>query len=434
MVGNFFRAGLLETDLVLAATLKNEIIRQACSLSLIASEGFMSKSVLEAQASVLTNKYAEGFPGKRYYAGSEFVDEVEELAVSRAKRLFGCRFANVRPYSGRQMNQAVLQALLSSDDTIMGLDLKCGGHLTHGSSVNLSGMHLNVVTYGVNARSGLIDMNEVLNCALRHKPKLIFAAADAYPRTPNWDYFRRLADLIDAYLLADISHIAGLVAAGEQPSPFPYCHVVTSTTHDSLRGPIGGMVLTDDEHISEKVDAAVFSDFQDSPMMHTIAAKATALWEADSDSFKAWAKAVVLNAKALCGSLSQRGLRVLTGGTDNHIVVIDLRDSGITGKDVELALSRCFVLTNRSALPFDPLPADLASGLRLGSCACTTRGMGEAEMATAARIVADVIKVKADFGLVSRELEARARADVLALADAFPVLYTGISVAASGVW
>ncbi|MFP3039237.1 MAG: serine hydroxymethyltransferase [Candidatus Hodgkinia cicadicola] len=420
MVGNFFRAGLLETDLVLASVLKNEVIRQACSLPLTASENFVSKAVLEAQASVLTNKCTEG------YAGREFVDEVEELAVSRAKRLFGCKFANVLPHSDSQMNQAVLLALLSPGDTIMGLDLKCGGCLAHGSSVNLSGMWVNAVAYGVDARSGLIDMNEVLNCALRHRPKLIFADAAAHPRTLNWEHFRQVADLIDAYLLADISHVAGLVAAGEHPSPFPFCHVVTSTTHNSLRGPRGGMVLTDDERISEKTAAAVFSGLQGEPMMHTIAAKAAALWEADSDSFKAWAKAVVLNAKALCVGLSKRGFQVLTGGTDNHIVVIDLRGFGITGKDAETALSRCFVATNRSALPFDPLPADLTSGLRLGSCACTTRGMREAEMAAAAHIVADVIKAKADSGLVSSELEASVRADVLALADAFPVLYTGL--------
>ncbi|MFP3038522.1 MAG: serine hydroxymethyltransferase [Candidatus Hodgkinia cicadicola] len=425
MVGSFFRAGLLETDLVLAAALKNEAIRQASSLPLIASENLVSKAVLEAQTSVLTNKYAEGFPGKWYYAGCEFVDEVEELAISRAKRLFGCRFANVQPHSGSQMNQAALLALLSPGDTIMGLDLKCGGYLTHGSPVNLSGMWFNAVAYGVNPRSGLIDMNEVLNCALRHKPKLIFTGATAYPRTLNWDHFSQVADLIDAYLVADISHIAGLVAAGEHPSPFPYCHVVTSTTHKSLRGPRGGMILTDDEHISKKIAAAVLPDLQRSPMMHTIAAKAAALLEADSDSFKAWAKAVVLNAKALCAGILKKGLQVLTGGTDNHIVVIDLRDFGITGKDAETALNRCFVVTNRDVLPFDLLPADLASGLRLGSCACTTRGMREAEMATAARIVADVIRAKADSGLVSRELEASIKADVLGLADAFPVLYTG---------
>ncbi|MFP3039573.1 MAG: serine hydroxymethyltransferase [Candidatus Hodgkinia cicadicola] len=426
MGAGFFRAGLLETDLMLASVLKNEAIRQACSLPLTTSEGFVSRAVLEAQASVLTSKCVEAFSGKPCYADCGFVDEIEELAVSRAKRAFGCRFANVQSHSSSQMNQAVLLALLAPEDTIMGLDLKFGGHLTHGSSVNLSGVRYNAVAYGVDARSGLIDMNEVLNCALRHRPKLIFAGAAAYPRTLNWEHFRQVADLIDAYLLADISHIAALVAAGEYPSPFPYCHVVTSTTHDSLRGPCGGMVLADDERVFEKIAAAGFSGLQSSPMMFTMAAKAAALWEAGSDSFKAWAKAVVLNAKALSVGLSERGLQVLTGGTDNHIVVIDLRNLGITGRDAETALSRCFVATNANALPSDSLLVNEASGLRLGACACTTRGMREAEMAAAAHIVADVIKARADSGFVSCELEASVRAAVLALADVFPVLYTGL--------
>ncbi|XXM93743.1 serine hydroxymethyltransferase [Candidatus Hodgkinia cicadicola] len=407
-------------DVLVAAALRNEVIRQASSVQLIASENMASVQVLEAQGSVFTNKYAEGYPFKRYYGGCEFADEVEALAIARAKLVFNCRFANVQPHSGSQMNQAVFLAFLRPGDTIMGLDLKCGGHLTHGSPVNLSGKWFNAVSYGVRRHDGLIDMDEVLWKALAHRPKLIITGATAYARVWDWERFRLVADLIGAMLLADVSHIAGLVAASLHPSPFPYCHVVTTTTHKSLRGPRGGLILTNEPDLAKKIDLSVFPGLQGGPLVHGIAAKAVALFEALQPGFKLYASSVVANAKAMCCKFGRLGASVVSGGTDNHLVLLSLSGFGITGKQLEAALNRCHVVTNKNSVPFDANPPSTTSGLRLGSCSCSARGMKEPEFEALSEVIFSVL-TRLRSKRIDFRFESGVRAQVFDLVDRFPV-------------
>ncbi|WGS83560.1 MAG: serine hydroxymethyltransferase [Candidatus Hodgkinia cicadicola] len=406
-------------DVLVATALRNEVIRQTSSVELIASENIASAQVLEAQGSVFTNKYAEGYPFKRYYGGCKFADEVEALAIARAKLVFNCRFANVQPHSGSQMNQAVFLALLSPGDTIMGLDLKCGGHLTHGSPVNLSGKWFSAVSYGVRRHDGLVDMDEVLWKALVHRPKLIITGATAYARVWDWEKFRLVADLIGAVLLADISHIAGLVAANLHSSPFPHCHIVTTTTHNSLRGPRGGLILTNEADLAKKIDLSVFPGLQGGPLVHAIAAKAVALFEALQPGFKLYARSVVANAKAMCCKFGQLGVSVVSGGTDNHLVLLSLSAFGITGKQLEAALDRCHIFTNNNCVPFDARPPTTTSGLRLGSCSCSTRGMKEPEFEALSEVIFSVL-TRLSSKRIDFRFESSVRAQVFDLADRFP--------------
>ncbi|PIM95727.1 Serine hydroxymethyltransferase [Candidatus Hodgkinia cicadicola] len=382
-----------------------------------------SSAVLEAQNNVFINKYAEGYPGYRYYEGCEFADELEKVAIERAKDLFKCKYANVQPHSGSQMNQAVMLALLSPGDTIMGMDLKCGGHLTHGSTVNISGMWFNSVSYGVDPKTGLIDMNEVLNCAIRHRPKLIIAGASSYPRTIDWKMFRRIADAVDSYLLADISHIAGLIVSGLCPSPIDHCDIVTTTTHKSLRGPRGGLILSNNQELFEHISDAVFPGLQGGPMINVIAAKAVAFLEAKQDDYKAWGKSVIENAKAMVERFKSKGIDVVSNGTDNHLVVIDLRKLNITGKQAATWLDRCYIISNKNTIPNDLLSASTTSGLRLGTCACTSRGLNKNDFERIADIIANILLEIKEKGEVSLVLEANTRREVLSLADKYPICY-----------
>ncbi|MGP1917894.1 MAG: serine hydroxymethyltransferase [Candidatus Hodgkinia cicadicola] len=420
---NNFNFNLTQTDPLIALILKNELIRQSATLGLIASENFASRAVLEAQSNVLSNKYAEGFVGNRYYSGCEYADEIEQLAVDRAKTLFKCKFANVQPHSGSQMNQALLLSFLKPGDTIMGMELKCGGHLTHGSSVNLSGIWFNFIPYKVNRSTGLIDVNEVLNLAILYRPKLIFAGTTSYPRTINWRHFREIADAVNAYLVADISHISGLIAAEVLPSPFPYCHIATTTTHKSLRGPRGGLILTNELHLFKKLSFAIFPGLQGGPLAHVIAAKAVAFNEALTVNFKFWARAVVNNAKVLSDRFVQLGIPIVTNGTDNHLVLIDLKPLKLTGKIAEETLSGCYIVTNKNSLPNDNFSTKLATGLRLGTCGITTRGMMKSQMIQIADIIAKILLELSKTKTISANLEATARKFVLKLAFDFPVLY-----------
>ncbi|MFP3038921.1 MAG: serine hydroxymethyltransferase [Candidatus Hodgkinia cicadicola] len=420
---NNFTSSLNSTDPLVASILKNELIRQSSVLGLIASENFVSKAVIEAQSSVFTNKYSEGYVGNRYYSGCEFADKIEQLAIDRAKNLFRCNFANVQPHSGSQMNQAILLSLLTPGDTIMGLELKSGGHLTHGSSINLSGLWFNSIGYKVDQKSGLIDMNEVLNLAILHRPKLIFAGTTSYPRLIDWCKFREIADAVNAYLIADISHISGLIVANVLPSPFPHCHVATTTTHKSLRGPRGGLILTNDKYLSDRISISVFPRLQGGPFMNVIAAKAVSFYEALNPSFKNWATSVVNNARALSARLIYRGLSIVTGGTDNHIVLIDLKPLNLLGKTAERALNDCYIVTNKNTLYNDRYSTALATGLRLGTCGLTSRGMNELQMLQIADIIAEILLELSFANNVSINLEAKARKFVMQLAFKFPVLY-----------
>ncbi|MFC3571690.1 serine hydroxymethyltransferase, partial [Paracoccus simplex] len=393
---------------------------------LIASENIVSKAVLEAQGSVLTNKYAEGYPGKRYYGGCQYVDIVEDLAIERAKQLFDCGFANVQPNSGSQMNQAVFLALLQPGDTFMGLDLNSGGHLTHGSPVNMSGKWFNVVSYGVRQQDQLLDMEEIRRSAHEHKPKLILAGGTAYSRIWDWAEFRKIADEVGAYLMVDMAHIAGLVAGGQHPSPLPHAHVVTTTTHKSLRGPRGGMVLTNDAEIAKKINSAVFPGLQGGPLMHVIAAKAVAFGEALRPEFKDYAAQVVRNARAMADELMKGGIDIVSGGTDNHLCLADLRPKGVTGKATEAALGRAHITCNKNGVPFDPEKPFVTSGIRLGAPAGTTRGFGEAEFRQIARWIVEVVDGLAAHGEAGNaEVEAKVKAEVEALCAKFP-LYSGM--------
>ena len=418
----FFTETLDSRDPEIFGAIRKELGRQRDEIELIASENIVSKAVLEAQGSVLTNKYAEGYPGKRYYGGCQYVDIVETLAIERAKELFDCGFANVQPNSGSQMNQAVFLALLQPGDTFMGLDLNSGGHLTHGSPVNMSGKWFNVVSYGVRQQDQLLDMEDVRKKAHEHKPKLIVAGGTAYSRIWDWAEFRKIADEVGAYLMVDMAHIAGLVAGGQHPSPLPHAHVVTTTTHKSLRGPRGGMVLTNDAEIAKKINSAVFPGLQGGPLMHVIAAKAVAFGEALRPGFKDYAAQVVKNAQAMADELMKGGIDVVSGGTDNHLCLADLRPKGVTGKATEAALGRAHITCNKNGVPFDPEKPFVTSGIRLGAPAGTTRGFGEAEFRQIARWIVEVVDGLAANGEgANAEVEAKVKAEVEALCAKFPL-------------
>jgi len=419
----FFGAGVAETDPELNEAIRGELGRQRDEIELIASENIVSRAVLEAQGSVLTNKYAEGYPGRRYYGGCQYVDVAENLARDRAKQLFGCEFANVQPHSGSQANQAVFMALAKPGDTVLGLSLSAGGHLTHGSPVNQSGKWFNAVHYSVHRDSHLIDMDEVERLAREHKPKIIIAGGSAYPRIIDFALFREIADSVGAHLMVDMAHFAGLVAAGVHPSPFPHAHVVTTTTHKTLRGPRGGMVLTNDPEIAKKVNSAVFPGLQGGPLMHVIAAKAVAFGEALRPEFKLYAQQVVDNAKALAEHLHSAGLDIVSGGTDTHLMLVDLRPMGLTGKDSEESLGRAHITCNKNGVPFDPEKPMITSGVRLGSPAGTTRGFRVAEFQEIGAMIVDVLeglrKSNSEDGNAGVEAEVRSRA--LDLCRRFPI-------------
>ncbi|TKT81419.1 serine hydroxymethyltransferase [Aquamicrobium sp. LC103] len=421
--GSFFTETLESRDPEIFNAIRSELGRQRHEIELIASENIVSRAVLEAQGSIMTNKYAEGYPGKRYYGGCQFVDIAEELAIERAKKLFDCKFANVQPNSGSQMNQAVFLALLQPGDTFMGLDLNSGGHLTHGSPVNMSGKWFNVVSYGVRKDDHLLDMDEVERLAREHRPKLILAGGTAYSRVWDWKRFREIADSVGAWLMVDMAHIAGLVAGGAHPSPLPHAHVVTTTTHKSLRGPRGGMILTNDEDVAKKVNSAVFPGLQGGPLMHVIAAKAVAFGEALQPDFKRYAADVVANAKALAASLQETGLDIVSGGTDNHLMLVDLRPKNATGKRAEAALGRANVTCNKNGIPFDPEKPFVTSGVRLGTPAGTTRGFGVAEFREIGHLIAEVLDglkaANSDEGNAS--VEAAVKKKVEALCERFPI-------------
>lgn len=403
-------------DPQVAEIVQRELQRQRDHLELIASENFASPAVMAAQGSVLTNKYAEGLPGKRYYGGCEFIDQAESLAIERIKELFGAAHANVQPHSGAQANFAVFLALLQPGDTIMGMDLSHGGHLTHGSPVNVSGKWFNVVQYGVNAETETLDFDQIRALALEHKPKLIICGYSAYPRVIPFEKFRAIADEVGAYLLADIAHIAGLVAAGVHPNPIPHCDVVTTTTHKTLRGPRGGLIMTRDAELGKKFDKAVFPGSQGGPLEHVIAAKAVAFGEALKPEFKAYSQQVIDNAKAMGEQLQKRGLKLVSGGTDNHLILVDLRSVKLTGKQADKLVSEVNITANKNTVPFDPESPFVTSGLRLGSPAMTTRGMGTAEFTEIADIIADRLTNPDDE--VIRE---NCRRRVAELCDRFPL-------------
>jgi glycine hydroxymethyltransferase len=418
----FFTARLAEADAAVAEAIAAELDRQQNQIELIASENIVSRAVLEAQGSVLTNKYAEGYPGRRYYQGCAPSDAVETLAIERAKQLFGCGFANVQPHSGAQANGAVMLALAKPGDTILGMSLDAGGHLTHGAKPAMSGKWFNAVQYGVRRDDDRIDFDQVEALAKEHKPRLIIAGGSAYPRHMDFARFRAIADEVGAIFMCDMAHFAGLVAAGEHPTPFGHAHVVTTTTHKTLRGPRGGMVLTDDEAIAKKINSAVFPGLQGGPLMHVIAAKAVAFDEALQPEFKSYARAVIANAKALAGRLKERGADLVSGGTDTHLALVDLRPLGVTGKDADEALERASITCNKNGIPFDPLPPVKTSGIRVGSPAGTTRGFGVAEFRDIADMVADGLEGLRDKGEEGDPaVEGEVRRRVRELCARFPI-------------
>ena len=419
---SFFSASLAAADPEIAQAVELELGRQRQDIELIASENIVSRAVLEAQGSVMTNKYAEGYPGRRYYGGCQFVDIAENLAVERAKKLFGCKFANVQPNSGSQANQGVFLALLQPGDTFMGLDLAAGGHLTHGSPVNMSGRWFKPVSYTVNRETQRIDMDEVEALARLHRPKLIIAGGSAYAR--HWDFarFRAICDEAGAYFFADIAHFAGLVAGGAHPSPFPHAHVVSTTTHKTLRGPRGGMILTNDEDLAKKINSAIFTGLQGGPLMHVIAAKAVAFHEALQPEFAGYAHAVVANAKALAAPILAGGYKLVTGGTDNHLMLVDLTPKGLTGKAAEATLWRAHITCNKNGIPFDPQKPMVTSGIRLGSPAATSRGFGEAEFAKVGELIVETLDGLASNGESGNAgREAHVREGVAELTRRFPI-------------
>ncbi len=417
----FFGDDLGAADPEVAMAIAQELDRQQSQIELIASENIVSRAVLEAQGSVLTNKYAEGYPGRRYYGGCEFVDIAERLAIERAKRLFQCGFANVQPHAGAQANEAVYLALLSPGDAILGLSLAAGGHLTHGAPPNISGKWFKATTYGVRAEDALIDFDEVERQAEAHRPRLIIAGGSAYPRIIDFARFRAIADKIGAYLMVDMAHFAGLVAGSAHPSPLPHAHVVTTTTHKTLRGPRGGMILTNDAVIAKKIDSAIFPGLQGGPLMHAVAAKAVALGEALQPSFRAYAKAVAGNAKVLAATLVEQGLAIVSGGTDTHLMLVDLRPLDLTGRDAEKALERAGITCNKNGIPFDPRPPTVTSGVRLGSPAATTRGFGAAEFRQVGEWIGEVLRGLARHPDDNTATETRVRGEVKALCDRFPI-------------
>jgi glycine hydroxymethyltransferase len=419
---DFFSATLSESDPEIAEAIKLELCRQRDDIELIASENIVSRAVLEAQGSVLTNKYAEGLPGKRYYGGCQFVDIAERLAIERACRLFGCSFANVQPHSGASANAEVFMALMQPGDTFMGLNLAAGGHLTHGSPVNLSGRWFKVVPYSVRRDDHLIDMDEVETLAKQHRPKVIVAGGSAYPRIIDFRRFRQIADEVGAYLVVDMAHFAGLVAGGAHPSPLPHAHVVTTTTHKTLRGPRGGAILSNDEELAKKLNAAVFPGMQGGPLMHVIAAKAVAFGEALRPSFRLYAKNVVENARALAETLKACGLDIVSGGTDTHLMLVDLRKKALTGKVAEVALGRARITCNKNGIPFDPQKPTVTSGVRLGTPAGTTRGFGIAEFRQIGDMIAEVLDALAKSGAEQdAQAEQQVAEKVKRLVSRFPI-------------
>jgi len=417
----FFTEALSTRDPELFGSIRNELGRQRDEIELIASENIVSAAVMEAQGSVMTNKYAEGYPGKRYYGGCQFVDVAEQLAIDRAKQLFGCEFANVQPNSGSQANQGVFQALIKPGDTILGMNLASGGHLTHGAAPNQSGKWFNAVQYGVRQQDNLIDYEEIAALAKEHQPKMIIAGGSAIPRQIDFAKFREIADSVGAYLMVDMAHFAGLVAGGEHPSPFPYADVATTTTHKTLRGPRGGMILTNNEDIAKKVNSAIFPGIQGGPLMHVIAAKAVAFGEALRPEFKDYARNVIANARALAATLKEGGVDIVSGGTDCHMVLCDLRPLGVTGKDAENALERAGLTCNKNSIPFDPEKPFVTSGIRLGSSAGTTRGFGEAEFREIGEMILRVLRALGHNPERNATLEAETRQQVKQMCDRFPI-------------
>jgi len=417
----FFDAHLGDVDPGVQDAIRGELGRLQEHIELIASENVVSRAVLEAQGSVMTNKYAEGYPGRRYYGGCEHVDVVEALAIERACKLFDCAFANVQPHSGAQANGAVYLALMQPGETLLGMSLAAGGHLTHGAPPSQSGKWLNAVQYGVRRRDALIDFDEVERLAAEHKPKVIVAGGSAYPRVIDFARFRAIADSVGAYFVVDMAHFAGLVAAGVHPSPLPHAHVVTTTTHKTLRGPRGGLILTDDPELGKKINSAVFPGLQGGPLMHVIAAKAVALGEALAPEFKSYAKTVVENAKVLAATLVERGLDIVSGGTDTHLMLVDLRPKNVTGKDAEASLGRANLTCNKNGIPFDPEKPTITSGIRLGTPAGTTRGFGPAEFRQVGELVSDVLDGLGENPDDNSAAEAAVREQVVALCRRFPV-------------
>ncbi len=418
----FFNSTLAQSDPEMASAIAKEFGRQQHEIELIASENIVSKAVLEAAGSVLTNKYAEGYPGKRYYGGCQFVDIAEELAIERAKKLFNCGFANVQPNSGSQANQGVFQALMKPGDTILGLSLAAGGHLTHGAPVNQSGKWFKAVHYGVHPETHLIDMAEVRRLAHEHKPQLLIAGGSAYPRKIDFAAFRAIADEVGAKFLVDMAHFAGLVAAGLYPSPFPHAHVVTTTTHKTLRGPRGGMILTNDEDLAKKFNSAIFPGIQGGPLMHVIAGKAVAFGEALRPDFKIYIKNVIDNARAMGEVMVSSGYALVSGGTDSHLILVDLRPKKITGNISEKALGRAFITCNKNGIPFDPEKPMVTSGIRLGSPAGTTRGFGVAEFQEIGRLIVEVLDGLAKNGEAGNgAVEEAVKAKAIALCERFPI-------------
>ncbi|OJX81331.1 serine hydroxymethyltransferase [Magnetospirillum sp. 64-120] len=417
----FFRTTLADRDADVFAAISKELSRQQDQIELIASENIVSRAVLEAQGSVLTNKYAEGYPGKRYYGGCEYVDIVEQLAIDRACKLFGCGFANVQPSSGSQANQGVFMALVQPGDTIMGMSLAAGGHLTHGAAPNQSGKWFKAVQYGVRLQDARIDFDEVEKLARENKPKLIIAGGSAYPREIDFARFRKIADEVGALFMVDMAHFAGLVAGGAYPSPFPHAHVVTTTTHKTLRGPRGGMILTNDEAIAKKINSAIFPGIQGGPLMHVIAGKAVAFGEALQPEFKTYATQVVANARALADTLVRRGLAIVSGGTDSHLMLVDLRPKKLTGKAAEASLEHAGMTCNKNGIPFDPEKPTITSGVRLGTPAATTRGFGVEEFKQVGELIGDVLDGLAANPDDNSAAEKKARAEVAELCRRFPI-------------
>ena len=417
---DFFTRSVAESDPDLAAVLSQELKRQQDQIELIASENIVSRAVLDAQGSVLTNKYAEGYPGKRYYGGCEVVDEAERLAIARAKQLFGCEFANVQPHSGSQANQAVFMATMQPGDTFMGMNLAAGGHLTHGMAINQSGKWFKPVAYSVRPQDHLIDYDQAAELALEHKPKVVIAGGSAYSRAIDFKRFREIADSVDAILMCDVAHYAGLIVAGEYPNPFPHAHVVTTTTHKTLRGPRGGMILTNDSKLAKKINSAIFPGLQGGPLMHVIAAKAVAFGEALRPEFKTYARRVKENAVALGEALQSAGFKIVSNGTDSHMLLVDLTPKAVTGADAEQALERAGLTTNKNGIPFDPLPPVQTSGLRVGTPAGTTRGFGPSEFRQIGKWMGEVLDGVAAGGDNSA-VEQKVRGEVLTLTKRFPI-------------
>ncbi|MCP5369016.1 MAG: serine hydroxymethyltransferase [Hyphomicrobiales bacterium] len=417
----FFSASLADSDPAVMASLRNELSRQQNQIELIASENIVSRAVLEAQGSVLTNKYAEGYPGRRYYGGCEYVDVSEELAIERAKQLFDCAFANVQPHSGAQANGAVMMALLQPGDTIMGLSLAAGGHLTHGAPPAQSGKWFNAVQYGVRRDDARIDYDELESMARECKPKLIIAGGSAYPRVIDFPRFRQIADAVGAYLMVDMAHFAGLVAGGVHPSPLPHAHITTTTTHKTLRGPRGGMILSNDAELGKKINSAVFPGLQGGPLMHVIAAKAVAFGEALRPEFKLYAQAVAENARVLAATLLEQGFDIVSGGTDTHLMLVDLRPKGLTGRDAEQSLERANITCNKNGVPFDPEKPAVTSGIRVGSPAATTRGFGPNEFRRVGELIGEVLDGLAANPDDNSRAENAAKEKVRELCQRFPV-------------